>query len=201
VVALAGMLLLGACSDDGGSEAKAPTGLGPDLEELLDRCASEGDGERPCFLGVSDLSTDGGADLETVPGTRAAARELCRALIPIEPTRLVGLDAISVAEDAEGTMLSCISPSGVMVNVIRGGKQVTTPCRAGDLDEPCEEQDDGSRIWDKGGPDQPALAQQWKNGDAAFVVVGADAAGAPADKADLADDLLRATATAFALGT
>lgn len=194
-------LAVGACSSDGGSGASAPTGLGPKLSRLVERCEAEGDGQRPCYLGVSDLNADGGNDLETVPGTRAAASELCRALIDLDPTNLVGLDAISLAEDAEGTMLSCISPSGVMVNVILGGEQVTTPCKADDVQEPCERKDDGSRLWDKGEPGQPALVRQWKNGDAAFVVVGADARGTDDEKADRADALLRGTAAAFGLGT
>ena len=79
-------LAVGACSSDGGSGASAPTGLGPKLSRLVERCEAEGDGQRPCYLGVSDLNADGGNDLETVPGTRAAASELCRALIDLDPT-------------------------------------------------------------------------------------------------------------------
>lgn len=200
VVALSIVLVLGACTGDGNADSAAPSGLGPRLDRLLERCASEGDGERPCFLGVSDLSTDGGRDLETVPGTRTAAQELCGQLVPIDRTRLVGLTAVSVAEDSEGPMLSCASPSGVMVNVIRGGRKVTDPCRADDPDQPCQQQDDGSKVWDKGDPDQPALVRQWTNGDALIAIVGADARGTDDEKRDLAQDLLRESAAAFDLG-
>lgn len=201
VLATTLVLLLGACSGDGSDGAASPTGLGPELDQLLERCATKGDGERPCFLAVSDLSTDGGRDLETVPGTRAAARDVCRALIPIEPTRLAGLTPVSVAEDSEGPMLSCASPTGVMINVIRGGRKVTDPCRADDVDAPCQRQDDGSKVWDRGDRGQPLLARQWDNGDAVVAIVGANAGGADDEKQDLADTLIRETAAAFDLGS
>lgn len=198
--ALAFALVLVVDGSVAGRETAGPTGLGPELDELFERCWPSTDAKDTCF---EPSHLDGEPDFESVPGARAAGDDICRSLIPLDTERLAGFHANWIVREEGRRMLACGSPTRVLtIGVFRGFGQLR--CVDGDATRRCTELADGSQVKTLTRPDDSKFTQivrAWDGGDALMIDVGPVPPGErEPDRAAVVEALSAGTAIAFDLG-